>query len=629
MNVDSDGLQEIANTADSSQEADIVFVHGLGGGSHGTWRHGKKGQPGHFFWPEELGKDLPHCGIWTVGYPAGFTALGKPGMIIEKRAGNLSQKLANAGLGVRPLIFITHSMAGLIVKSLIVGSQILPDVDRKRLVGMIRGIVFCATPHRGSAFADAAGVLGKFFGGSQGHVEEMRANAEPLDILHDQFIEWHRSHPVPVESYAENIGLFRVRWWSRPLPLGLVVPRASANPGIAGHTVRDVDDDHLTLVKPHNRRHDVYAGVLRFIRDTLAEASSQIGKAPPTGPVPDSLTELAVETITVGRPRVYLSYTWRTRDLKQRVFELAEKLRENAIDSRMDLYYAKSLHGFTPPDPLPDRDSWEAWQEDEIRNADRVLVVCSKEYTESPENSGAWRDLNFMKKNLESGGATLRKFIPVGFGPYELESQFIPSFIRGATYYDLTPGASVEFGFEDLVRRFRTEFFADSPVAPSLLNDGKSQASKERHAPVQPDASSQVMSEITVFISYSHDSDTHRERVLGLSERLRRDGITTILDRYVEKGSPPEGWPRWMMNGLNAATQILCVCTETYYRRFRGQEVPGKGKGADWEGALITQALYDARSSTNKFVPVLFADSEDPHPGTASRADLLRSRFRG
>jgi hypothetical protein len=29
----------------------------------------------------------------------------------------------------------------------------------------------------------------------------------------------------------------------------------------------------------------------------------------------------------------------------------------------------------------------------------------------------------------------------------------------------------------------------------------------------------------TVFISYSHDSVEHRERVLALSERLRKDGI--------------------------------------------------------------------------------------------------------
>jgi hypothetical protein len=146
---------------------------------------------------------------------------------------------------------------------------------------MIRGIVFCATPHRGSAFADAAGVLGKFFGGSQAHVDEMRANAEPLDILHDQFIEWQRMSQIPVESYAENIGLYRKDWLGRLLPLGLVVPRASANPGIAGHTVRDVDDDHLSLIKPPDRNHDVYAGVLRFVRDAFARPVPP----PPTEPV--------------------------------------------------------------------------------------------------------------------------------------------------------------------------------------------------------------------------------------------------------------------------------------------------------------------------------------------------------
>lgn len=32
------------------------------------------------------------------------------------------------------------------------------------------------------------------------------------------------------------------------------------------------------------------------------------------------------------------------------------------------------------------------------------------------------------------------------------------------------------------------------------------------------------MSEKTVFISYSHDSDEHRENVLALSERLRLAG---------------------------------------------------------------------------------------------------------
>ena len=111
-----------------------------------------------------------------------------------------------------------------------------------------------------------------------------------------------------------------------------------------------------------------------------------------------------------------------------------------------------------------------------------------------------------------------------------------------------------------------------------------------------------------VFISYSHDSIGHGEHVLKLSERLRQDGIETLLDQYVN-GAPQQGWPRWMLDQLDAAGSVLVVCTETYYRRFRGHEEPGKGKGVDWEGALINQEIYDSRSQTLKFVPVFLSNT--------------------
>lgn len=114
-----------------------------------------------------------------------------------------------------------------------------------------------------------------------------------------------------------------------------------------------------------------------------------------------------------------------------------------------------------------------------------------------------------------------------------------------------------------------------------------------------------------VFISYSHDSDAHCKLVLALSERLRDDGIDAYLDQYVQ-GTPPEKWPRWMLNRLDWADFVLLVCTETYYRRFRGQEEPDIGKGVDWEGAVITNALYDERNATLKFVPVLFDPADQP-----------------
>ena len=115
------------------------------------------------------------------------------------------------------------------------------------------------------------------------------------------------------------------------------------------------------------------------------------------------------------------------------------------------------------------------------------------------------------------------------------------------------------------------------------------------------------MSEKIVFLSYSHDSAEHREKVLGLSERLRADGIETRLDQYVN-GTPEQRWPRWMLDQLDAAEFVLVVCTETYYRRFRGLEKPGIGKGVDWEGALITSELYHEYSRSLKFVPVFLSE---------------------
>src|SRR5271169_1171995 len=79
-----------------------------------------------------------------------------------------------------------------------------------------------------------------------------------------------------------------------------------------------------------------------------------------------------------------------------------------------------------------------------------------------------------------------------------------------------------------------------------------------------------------VFISYSHDSTEHKELVLRFAERLRKDGIDAQIDQYIG-GRPPGGWPRWMLDKLDWADLVLLICTETYYRRFRGHEKPDMG----------------------------------------------------
>lgn len=111
-----------------------------------------------------------------------------------------------------------------------------------------------------------------------------------------------------------------------------------------------------------------------------------------------------------------------------------------------------------------------------------------------------------------------------------------------------------------------------------------------------------------VFISYSHDSAEHMNRVLDLSDRLRSDGVDCRIDQYE---MVPEGsWARWTAGEIEESDFVLAVCTETYLRRFKAKEGSGIGLGAKWEGAVITQELYELEGNNRKFVALLFSPAD-------------------
>jgi len=144
---------------------------------------------------------------------------------------------------------------------------------------------------------------------------------------------------------------------------------------------------------------------------------------------------------------------------------------------------------------------------------------------------------------------------------------------------------------------------AAEPPARALTADRRAGSSRaEPAAAVRP----------RIFISYSHDSDDHRERVLGLAQQLRRDGVDAWLDQFVE-GSPEEGWPLWMERQVEQARFVLMICTATYHRRYLGEEESGQGLGATWEAVLTRGDLYEGQGRNRKLVPVLFADGEPEH----------------
>jgi protein SERAC1 len=96
----------------------ILFVHGLRGNRRDTWTHENK-----VFWPEEiLPKDLPTARIMTFGYDADVVGITKTAGSNTLRdhgkslANALAMRRARSNSTDRPLIFVAHSLGGLVVE---------------------------------------------------------------------------------------------------------------------------------------------------------------------------------------------------------------------------------------------------------------------------------------------------------------------------------------------------------------------------------------------------------------------------------------------------------------------------------------------------------------------------------
>jgi hypothetical protein len=150
-----------------------------------------------------------------------------------------------------------------------------------------------------------------------------------------------------------------------------------------------------------------------------------------------------------------------------------------------------------------------------------------------------------------------------------------------------------------------------------------------------PEASQEIPK---VFISYTHDSLDQDARVLKLSNALRGIGFDADLDQYHAN----QRWPQWMEGRIEWADFVLVICTETYLRRWKNEEKPGIGLGAQWESLLTRQYLYESPHRNDKFVPVVFEQRDlnfIPKPladvtrvtvgGELEFLDRLRSRLLG
>jgi hypothetical protein len=174
------------------------------------------------FWPKEwlpLEPELKEARILTFGYNAHFMSQTRDTFNVSDFAKDLLMQMkfgtdANVkslDIGKVPLIFVVHSMGGLVVKkAYILGCQ---DPQYQHILDNVCSVVFLATPHRGSSLAD---ILNKFlyvsFHSPKQYINDLMRNSQRISDINDQF----RLHAdkMQIVSFFEtqptNVGLKKV-----------------------------------------------------------------------------------------------------------------------------------------------------------------------------------------------------------------------------------------------------------------------------------------------------------------------------------------------------------------------------------------------------------------------------------
>ncbi|KAF5444978.1 hypothetical protein F2P56_034069 [Juglans regia] len=260
---------------------DVVFIHGIRGGAYRSWRMadnkssttsglvekidqeaGKLGT----FWPGEwLSSDFPQARMFTIKYKTNITKWAGASLPLQEVSSMLFEKLVAAGIGNRPVVFVTHSMGGLVVKQMLYKAK-AENFDN--LVNNTIGVVFYSCPHFGSKLADMPWRMGLVFRRGP-TIGELRSGSPILIELNDFFRHLNKKGMLDVLSFCETKVTPIVEGYGGWAFRMEVVPIESAYPGF-GELVVLESTDHINSCKPISRSDPSYKETLEFLRKMKA-----------------------------------------------------------------------------------------------------------------------------------------------------------------------------------------------------------------------------------------------------------------------------------------------------------------------------------------------------------------------
>ncbi|WP_050402607.1 esterase/lipase family protein [Bradyrhizobium embrapense] len=238
---------------------DLIFVHGIGGNPRSTWTDDSNS----YGWLNWLDEDRADLNVYTIEYESAPSEwLGGQSMPIYDRANNLLELLASNSIGDRPIVFVGHSLGGLLIKKLLQNAEGLGVSRWKSIFENTRSVVFIASPHQGSARVPSLDIFRKLFRITELGIELEANNAALRDTYN-----WYRAKSLPTLSFSERL----------PLPvLGLIVDAASSEPGVPNAVAVPLNENHTSISKPRDRGELIYTSVLQFLGKPAAAAPSPV-----------------------------------------------------------------------------------------------------------------------------------------------------------------------------------------------------------------------------------------------------------------------------------------------------------------------------------------------------------------
>ncbi|XP_050293179.1 protein SERAC1 isoform X2 [Anthonomus grandis grandis] len=227
-----------------------------------------------YCWPKDwLGQDCKNIRVIGINYDTNLSMwtplcpLEKEKLTLDERSELIAKNLINCDVGNRPIVWITHSMGGLIVKNILQKGFNSADPKLRSLCMNTRGIVFYSTPHIGSKMANLSNAVSLVLWPSV-EVQELKENSPRLKEMHEEFLKIVKEVPMRVVSFVElkSTVVTAMKFNFRFVDL------KSGNPGVGEYY--EIPQDHLGICKPENRYSFLYQKVLHLIKQVKQNAKN-------------------------------------------------------------------------------------------------------------------------------------------------------------------------------------------------------------------------------------------------------------------------------------------------------------------------------------------------------------------